>query len=143
MRKVSHSALVPYSASQMYALVENIEAYPSFLPWCSSATVHERDSGCIEASLEMQRNGISKSFRTRNTLRPGVAMDIALVGGPFKHLDGGWRFEAMGDEGCKVRIELAFEFESRLIDTIFGRYFEDTCTSMIDSFTRRANEVYG
>ena len=143
MRKVSRSALIPYSADQMYALVEDVEAYPDFLPWCMGSTLHSKDSEFIEASLEMQRGAIRKSFRTRNSLQPGVAMGIALVGGPFRHLSGGWRFEQFGNDGSKVSLELEFEFENRLTDKIFGRYFEDTCNSLIGSFTQRADEMFG
>jgi len=143
VRKVSRSALVPYTAAQMYALVENFEAYPDFLPWCIGATLHFRNDTTLEASLEMQRGGIRKSFRTRNTLHPGHAMSIALMDGPFKHLAGDWRFEQLGDDGSKVTLELEFEFESRVMDALFGRYFEGTCNSLIDSFTRRADKIYG
>lgn len=142
MRKVSRSALVPYSADQMYALVEDIRAYPDFLPWCIGATVHSEDSQCVEASLELQRSGIKKSFRTRNTLQPGIGMGIALVGGPFRHLSGGWRFEQLGVDGSKVSLELEFEFKNRVTDALFGPYFEDTCNSLVDSFTRRAGKIY-
>ena len=143
MRKVSRSALIPYSAGQMYALVEDFLAYPEFLPWCTGATLHFRDGDTIEASLQLQRSGVKKSFRTRNTLQPGVAMGIALVGGPFRHLAGGWLFEQLGDDGSKVSLQLDFEFENRVTDTLFGRYFETTCNSLIDSFTQRAHKIYG
>lgn len=143
MRKVSRSALVPFSAGQMYALVEDFLAYPDFLPWCTGATLHFRDDETIEASLALQRGGIRKTFTTRNTLQPGVAMGIALVGGPFRHLAGGWQFEQLGEDGSKVSLELDFEFENRVTDTLFGRYFESTCNSLIDSFTKRAHEIYG
>jgi ribosome-associated toxin RatA of RatAB toxin-antitoxin module len=143
VRKVSRSALVPFSADQMYALVEDFLAYPDFLPWCTGATLHFRDDETIEASLELRRGGIKKTFTTRNTLQPGVAMGIALVGGPFRHLEGGWQFEQLGEDGSKVSLELDFEFENRVTDTLFGRYFESTCNSLIDSFTKRAHEIYG
>jgi ribosome-associated toxin RatA of RatAB toxin-antitoxin module len=143
VRKVSRSALVPFSAGQMYALVEDFLAYPDFLPWCTGATLHFRDEETIEASLALQRGGIKKSFTTRNTLHPGVAMGIALVGGPFRHLAGGWQFEQLGEDGSKVSLELDFEFENRVTDKLFGRYFESTCNSLIDSFTKRAHEIYG
>jgi ribosome-associated toxin RatA of RatAB toxin-antitoxin module len=126
----------------MYALVEDIAAYPSFLPWCTGATIHAREVGVIDASLELQRGSIKKSFRTRNTLRPGVAMGLELIGGPFKHLAGGWQFEQLGVDGSKVSLDLAFEFENMLTDTLFGPYFEQTCNSLVDSFTQRANEIY-
>ncbi|MCJ7590938.1 MAG: type II toxin-antitoxin system RatA family toxin [Woeseiaceae bacterium] len=143
MRKVTRSALVPYSAGQMYALVEDVLAYPEFLPWCTGSTLHSKDYETIEASLEMKRSGIKKTFRTRNTLQPGIAMGIALVGGPFAHLAGSWRFEQLGDDGSKVSLEMEFEFENRVTDALFGRYFEETCNSLIGSFTHRAHAIYG
>ena len=90
MRKVSRSALVPYSAAQMYALVKDVEAYLSFLPWCNDAEVHVRERDFIEASLELHRGKISKRFRTRNVLREAEFLGIELVGGPFRQLSGGW-----------------------------------------------------
>lgn len=143
MRQVNRSALVPYSAQQMYVLVEDVVAYPDFLPWCTGATLHSKDAEIIEASLELQRGGIKKSFRTRNSLQPGSALGITLVGGPFRHLDGGWLFQQLGADGSKVSLELAFEFENRVTDALFGRYFEDTCNSLIDSFIKRADSIYG
>lgn len=142
MRKVSRSALVPYSASQMYALVKNVEAYPSFLPWCNDAEVHVREQDYIEASLELHRGRISKRFRTRNVLREDEFLGIELVGGPFRQLSGGWNFVPLGDAGCKVSLDLEFEFESRATDVIFGRFFEQTCNALVDSFTRQAAKIY-
>ncbi len=143
MRKVSRSALVPYSAEQMYALVEDVEQYPAFLPWCAGAELHQRDEESLEATLSMRRAGVSKSFRTRNRIWPGERMDIALVGGPFRHLAGTWLFRQLGDDGSKVSLDLEFEFESKVTDGLFGRYLEDSCNSLIDSFARRAVAVYG
>ena len=142
MRKVNRSALVPYSAAQMYALVKDVEAYPSFLPWCNDAEVHIREEDFIEASLELHRGRISKRFRTRNQLRENEFLGIELVGGPFRHMAGGWTFTQLGDAGSKVVLELAFEFESRATDMIFGRFFEHTCNTLVDSFTQRAAKIY-
>jgi ribosome-associated toxin RatA of RatAB toxin-antitoxin module len=127
----------------MYVLVEDFLAYPEFLPWCTGAILHSRDENMIEASLEMQRGGVKKSFTTRNTLRPGVEMGITLVGGPFRHLAGDWQFEQLGTDGSKVSLHMEFTFESRMMDALFGRFFEDTCNSLIDSFTQRAHKIYG
>ena len=143
MRKVSRSALVPYSAAQMYELVKDVEEYPSFLPWCNDAEVHVRQPEFIEASLELHRRGISKRFRTRNALHENVALGIELVGGPFRYLSGGWQFQQLGEAGSKVSLDLEFEFESRATDIIFGRFFENTRNSLVDSFTRRAATMYG
>lgn len=127
----------------MYALVADVERYPEFLPWCCGATMHEQNDESLEASLELQRSGVSKTFRTRNTLFPGERMDIALVGGPFRHLSGGWRFEQLGDDGSKVSLDMQFEFENPVTDALFGRYFESTCNSLIESFVQRAKQQYG
>ena len=143
MRSVSRSALVPYSAAEMYVLVKDVEAYPSFLPWCDDAEVHITRPDFIEASIELHRHGISKRFRTRNALQENVSLGIELVGGPFRHLSGGWQFQQLGESGSKVELELDFEFESRATDIIFGRFFEGTCNSLVDSFTRRAAQMYG
>ncbi len=143
MRTVNRSALVPYSAQQMFALVEDVANYPEFLPWCTAAVVHSRGDDHIEASLSLKRAGVSKTFRTRNRTWPGERMDIALVGGPFRTLEGGWQFRQLGGEGCKVSLQLQFEFENRVTDTLFGRYLEESCNSLIDSFTERAHRIYG
>ena len=142
MRKVSRSALVPYSAAQMYALVKDVESYPSFLPWCNDAEVHIRGEDFIEASLELHRGRISKRFRTRNQLQENEWLGIELVGGPFRHMSGGWVFQQLGDAGSKVTLDLEFQFESRATDVIFGRFFEHTCNSLVDSFTQRAAQMY-
>ncbi len=133
---------MPYSAAQMYALVKDVESYPEFLPWCNDATVHVREEDCIEASIELHHRGISKRFRTRNALQEPVALDIELVRGPFRHLSGGWQFQQLGDAGSKVALELEFEFASRTTDVIFGRFFENTCNSLVDAFTARALQIY-
>jgi ribosome-associated toxin RatA of RatAB toxin-antitoxin module len=143
MRKVSRSAIVPYSAEQMFALVEDVEAYPAFLPWCHDVEVHSRDGDAVEVTLELHKGGLSKRFRTRNTLHRCDAMELALIGGPFRQLSGGWRFQQLGPEGSKVALELEFEFDSRMLDMVIGAYFEDICNKLVDAFTRRAAVIYG
>ena len=143
MRSVKRSALVPYKAQQMFGLVDDVAAYPEFLPWCHSAEVHSRSDEVVEATLELQKGAISKKFTTRNSRREFEAIDLALVGGPFKHLRGGWRFNDLGDAGSKVSLDLEFEFESRLTDMMFGTFFEEICNSLVDAFSRRAAVVFG
>ena len=126
----------------MFVLVDDIESYPSFLPWCGSAVVHKRDGNIVEATLDLQRGGISKSFTTRNTLQQDESIALALIGGPFKQLSGGWTFQQLGNSGSKVSLELEFEFENPVTDVLLGSFFEDTCNSLVDSFTRRAADVY-
>lgn len=143
MRKVSRSALVPYSAEDMYALVEDVDSYPDFLPWCNDVEVHFRKGNVVEATLELHRSRISRHFRTRNTMRPTESMHLELVAGPFRHLCGSWQFQKLGEAGSKVSLHLEFEFDSRTLDLLIGAFFEETCNSLVDAFTRRAKDVYG
>lgn len=127
----------------MFSLVDDVESYPEFLPWCNDAEVHNRTGDSIEATLELHKGSVSNHFTTLNTRHEFEAIDIALVGGPFRHLKGGWRFKDLGDAGCKVSLELDFQFSSMMVDLMFGHFFEDTCNSLVDAFTRRAVEVFG
>jgi len=143
MRKVQRSALVSYSPREMFVLVDDVEAYPEFLPWCNDARILARSGDVVEARLELHRGSVSKHFTTRNTLSEYSRIDLELVGGPFRHLSGGWRFKELGTEGCKVSLDLQFEFDSKLVDMMFGTFFEDTCNSLVDAFTQRAGSVFG
>ena len=143
MRKVSRSALVLYSQHQMYALVEDVERYPEVLPWCSDATLHWREGDRLEGSVEMNRAGLKRSFRTRNIMRQDEAIEMELVEGPFSHLSGVWLFKALGDAGCKVSLDVEFKMRSRTTDKLLGRYFEDICNSLVDAFVKRAEQMYG
>jgi len=143
MRRVSRSALVPHTAEHMFALVEDVDSYPEFLPWCNDVEVHSREGNVVEVTLELHRGKISRRFRTRNTMRPTEAMNLELVSGPFRHLNGGWQFLPLGDTGSKVSLHMEFEFDSRTLDALIGRYFEHICNALVDAFTQRANEIYG
>jgi ribosome-associated toxin RatA of RatAB toxin-antitoxin module len=143
MRKVCRSALVPYSAREMFVLVDDIQAYPEFLPWCNDAEVHSRSNGVVEATLELHKGSVSKHFTTRNRLAQFESISIELLGGPFRHLSGGWQFKSLNEQGCKVTLDLEFEFSSLIVDMMFGAYFEDTCSSLVEAFTQRAAEVFG
>ena len=143
MRTVNCSALVPHSASEMYTLVGDIESYPLFLPWCRHAIVHHRGEDVVEASLNVHRGVISKTFTTRNTMHPHTAIELELVGGPFRHLEGGWQFRQLSDIGSKVTLELEFDFAHRITDVAFAAMFEDICNSLVDAFTQRAASVHG
>lgn len=143
MRKVKRSALVPHTAQEMFELVDDVEAYPEFLPWCNDAKVQSRTDDTVVATLELHRGSVSKHFTTRNTRRPYEAIDMALIDGPFRHLDGGWRFRDISEHGSEVSLQLEFEFDSRMVDMIFGRFFEDTLKALVEAFTRRAAAVYG
>ncbi len=143
MRYVKRSALVPYSAREMFVLVDDVESYPEFLPWCKSSEILERTDQVVQATLELQKGAMSNKFTTRNARNEFGSIDITLVGGPFRHLDGGWVFADLGEQGSKVALNLDFEFESMLVDMMFGTFFEETCNSMVDSFTKRAAQIFG
>lgn len=143
LRRVRRNALVPYSVSEMYALAADVEAYPDFLPWCSGAEIHFREGIIVEATLELHKAGVSKQFRTRNALHENEKIEIRLIGGPFRHLEGGWRFDQLGENGSKVSLDMTFEFKSRINDLLFGSYLEESCNSLVDAFTHRAREIYG
>lgn len=142
MRRVNRSALVQHTAAEMFTLVDNIEAYPEFLPWCASAEVHTRSSNLVEATLEIRRAGIHKAFRTRNRMMADERIDISLVSGPFRRLEGSWTFEPLNERACKVTLQLEFEFEHALASLFFGRIFAEISGSLVDAFTRRADDVY-
>lgn len=127
----------------MFRLVDDVDSYSVFLPWCRHSEVLSRSDTVVEASIELHRGTISRTFTTRNTRRPDEAIDIDLLGGPFRHLSGGWRFQPLGESGCKVLLQLEFEFASRVVDVMFGTFFEETCNSLVDAFTRRAADIYG
>jgi ribosome-associated toxin RatA of RatAB toxin-antitoxin module len=143
MRKVKRSALVPYSAMEMFSLVDDIDAYAEFLPWCNHSVVLSRNDSIVDASLEVHKGALSKTFSTRNRNSPFEAIDISLIGGPFRHLAGGWQFESLGESGSKVMLDLEFQFDSRFVDAMFGSFFEETCNSLVDAFIDRAMSIYG
>lgn len=143
MRTIKRSALLPYGAKDMYVLVNDVEAYPEFLPWCNSARVLSRTREQVEATLELQKGALRKTFTTRNRNREFESIELKLVEGPFSHFSGVWQFKDLGEEGCKVSLELEFAFRSRSADLMFGAFFEEVCNALIDAFSRRAAVVYG
>jgi ribosome-associated toxin RatA of RatAB toxin-antitoxin module len=143
VRKVNRSALVRHSASEMFSLVDDVQLYPQFLPWCASATVHSRLENVLEATLELRRGDLSKTFRTRNTSIGQELIEMQLVDGPFRYLEGRWSFTQLGESGSKVALDLEFEFSSSVVDVLFGPFFEEICNSLVDAFTQRADSVFG
>ena len=127
----------------MFELVDDVDSYSDFLPWCNRSEVLSRTGNTVEATLELHKGALSKTFTTRNTITKNESIDIELLGGPFRHLAGSWKFQALGEEGSKVSLHLEFEFESRMVDMMFGAFFEETCNSLVDAFTRRAVDIYG
>lgn len=143
MRKIERSALVSYSTRQMFELVNNIEDYPRFLPWCSKSYIIKRTENEIEAEMTIAWKGIHKNFTTRNHLHPYERMEIELVTGPFRHLEGRWTFMALDEHACKVSVVLEFEFTGNVVDKLFQPVFNHIANSLVEAFHKRAIEIYG
>lgn len=141
MKRVARSAIVEHSAAQMYALVEDIEAYPDFLPWCAAAVVHERRPGATKATLTVGAGRLRHSFTTQNDNRPGEAIDMRLVEGPFRSFAGQWRFVPLGPHACRIEFSLRYEFSSRALSRLLAPLFDGIADSMVDAFVRRAADL--
>ncbi|RDK89996.1 type II toxin-antitoxin system RatA family toxin [Enterobacillus tribolii] len=142
MPQISRSALVPFSARQMYQLVNDVAAYPAFLPGCIGSRVLESGPESMTAAVAVSKAGISKTFTTRNTLTDNSSIRMQLVDGPFRKLMGGWQFTPLSDDACKVELHLDFEFTNKLVELAFGKIFKELAGSMVQAFTSRAREVY-
>ena len=142
MPKVTRSALVSFSADQMFSLVNDVARYHEFLPGCSGSRVIESSDSAMVASVDVSKAGISKTFTTSNRLADGAEILMELVDGPFKKLQGGWYFTPLDDQACKVELKLEFEFSSRMIEMAFGKIFNELTTNMVSAFTQRAKQVY-
>jgi len=133
---------VPYSASQMFELVDRFDLYPQFLPWCAGAQVLEQAGDRKTARIDIDYHGVRAHFTTDNLNRPSESIVITLKDGPFRHLHGEWRFRTLGEQGCKVEFELAYEFATHLLDKVIGPVFGHIAATFIDAFVRRAEAVY-
>lgn len=142
MPSINRSALVPFSAQQMYQLVDDISAYPEFLPWCGGAEEHKRDENQVQASVTIQKGAINKAFTTQNRLHKPNLIELQLLDGPFKTLKGFWRFDALSEHACKVTFDLDFEFSNKLVGLAIGPIFNQVANTFVDSFVERAKVVY-
>jgi ribosome-associated toxin RatA of RatAB toxin-antitoxin module len=143
VRHVNRSARVPHTALQMFDLVNDVEAYPEFLHWCQEARIERTEGATIEAVLEIGMGGIHKSFRTRNTLSKPEQIEIELVSGPFRRLDGIWRFTDLEEGGSEVTLALEFEIVPSPFGMIFATVFEELARSQMNAFIERAAHIYG
>jgi ribosome-associated toxin RatA of RatAB toxin-antitoxin module len=142
VHRVEKSALVNYSAQQMFDLVNDIEAYPTFMDGCVGAVILNRGEDWIEARLTLHKAGVNQSFITRNQLQPPHTMTMNLVDGPFKYLRGIWRFSPLNETACKVSFELEFEMQNRLLGMALGKVFEAAGNKQVDALCARARVVY-
>lgn len=142
MTVVKKSRVTPYSCEQMFALVNHVEDYPAFLPYCQESVVHHRDEDEVQATLVIAAAGMHKSFTTKNRLQLNKMIEIRLLDGPFSHLEGFWRFDEV-PEGCKLSFDLEFEFAGRMFSMLLGPVFEQVTDKMVDAFCDRAESIYG
>jgi ribosome-associated toxin RatA of RatAB toxin-antitoxin module len=142
MKEIRRSAIVEHSAAKMYALVDDIESYPRFLPWCTDVAV-EPIGARKRATLTAALGGIRQSFTTINENRPAEAIDLHLVEGPFRRFDAAWRFTSLGAEACEIEFVLRYDFSSRAVGVLLGPLFTQIADTMVDAFTRRADEIHG
>jgi ribosome-associated toxin RatA of RatAB toxin-antitoxin module len=142
MTVVHKSALVRFSAQAMFDLVDNIELYPEFLPWCSGTRIISRTPDVVEAEVMISKGGFKKSFTTRNLNDHGGRIMITLIDGPFSFLEGGWDFMPLREDASKISLNLEFEMSGKLASLAFGAVFNQICNTMVSSFTERAKQVY-
>jgi len=142
LQTICRSALVAFSAQQMFDLVDDIASYQQFVPYCQSSQELERTPRQVTAILVLAKSGIAKSFTTCNQLHAPNQIDMRLVDGPFSHLSGHWHFVALSDSACKIELDLQFEFANRLTSLAFSKIFNKLMLSMITAFTERAQKIY-
>lgn len=147
MREVHRSAIVPYPAEAMFELVADVDSYAEFVPGCTESRVSSDADGAgadeVIATLGLAVSGQTGRFTTRNRMEPPRHIHMSLVDGPFAELEGEWRIEPLGDEGCRLDLYMSFSFSSRLKDMLLGPIFEMTCNHLVDAFIKRADELYG
>ena len=142
MQVVERSALVTYTAAQMFALVNDVARYPEFLPWCVGARVDDLSPTERVAVLQVSRGVLRTEFTTRNTLVQDAQIHMQLMHGPFRDLTGEWRFEAIGTRGSRVQFRVEFQFKNRLTAAAFNGVFESMCGTIVDAFVLRAQKTY-
>ena len=142
MARINKKTNVKFSANQMYSLVNDIETYPDFLPWCTDANIISSDEATLTASISISVGRRKKIFTTLNTMREGISINMILIQGPFKELNGQWIFQDNSEGGSTVSLEMQFEFKNKLLKYTFGTAFKKIIDSLVDVFIERANVIY-
>ncbi|MBS1197342.1 MAG: cyclase/dehydrase [Proteobacteria bacterium] len=143
MSLVEKSVLIAHSARQMFDLVDRCEDYPLFLPWCSRAELHFRDEFKTVATLHIGYHGVRSHFTTENAKKAPQRMDIRLVDGPLRHLEGFWQFTELAESACKIEFQLHYELSSRIFEKLIGPVFGHIANTQVEAFVQRAKTVYG
>lgn len=142
MAQVEKTVLVGHSAARMYALVDEVEHYPEFLPWCGGVDLLKRDEQFTRATLHIDYHGIKQNFTTENEKVYPSLMEIKLVQGPFRHLEGVWRFIPLAEDACKIEFRLSYEFSSTFLERLIAPVFSHIANTFVDAFVERAEKVY-
>ena len=143
MALVEKTVLIERSAAEMFDLVDSVEEYPAFLPWCRRTELKFRDERSTIATLFIDYHSVKSHFTTENSKQVPEHMNIRLVDGPFRRLEGSWRFRALAEHACKIEFSLTYEFSSKLFEKIIGPVFNHIAATFVDAFVRRADQVYG
>jgi len=143
MIEISKRTVVPYTPEEMYVLVNDIESYPAFLPWCTAAKISNQQKESLTASLSLAVGKIKQSFTTENTMQDGSRINMQLIEGPFKHLSGYWKFNPEDEQSCHIHLHMNFEFKNKIIKHTLGKVFYKVMDSMVESFVQRAQQIYG
>jgi ribosome-associated toxin RatA of RatAB toxin-antitoxin module len=143
MAVVEKSVLIERTAVQMFELVDRVEDYPKFLPWCGGTELLERTDSKTAARIHINYHGLKAHFATENAKEVPRQMNIRLREGPFRSMDGGWRFTSLGETACKVEFRLQYEFSSRILEKALGPVFHHIANTFVESFVKRAQQVYG
>ncbi|NLY13998.1 MAG: type II toxin-antitoxin system RatA family toxin [Gammaproteobacteria bacterium] len=140
---IQRSALLPYSAAALYNLINDVAKYPEFLPWCSASEIIEQNDSCMRAALVIAKGHLSQRFVTKNTLLANEKISMELEEGPFSQLQGTWEFKALGEQACKISLDLKFDYAGPIMKATLGPLFTQAANTMVDAFCQRAKELYG
>jgi len=143
MHRIDRSVLVPYSAERMFRLVEQVDGYPEFLPWCPASSVRQLADGSVQATIEIAYLGVRSRFTTRNVSTFPGEIRMSLIEGPFRRLDGHWSFRELGPHACKVGLQLQYHFAAGMLGRVVAPVFDKIAASLVDAFARRAEALYG
>ena len=142
MYNINRSALVAYSDQKMFDLINDVENYQEFLPWCGGSKIIEETNSTRTGAVTIAFKGVHKTFTTKNTLIPYKEIGMQMVDGPFSKLEGTWSFKKLDDDACKISLDLEFDFSNRLVGAVIGPVFKIIANSMLDSFIKRAEDLY-
>lgn len=140
---LNRSALVPFTAKQMFNVVDDVDNYSEFLPWCGYSKELSRIDNVVDGTVTLSKGPVNKVFTTRNILHKPNDIEIKLIEGPFKYLKGFWRFDEIDGQACKISLELDYEISNRLVDRVIGTVFDQIANTLVNSFVERANSKYG